>query len=122
MKKQTGLQYLETIFRYLASTLDGFTTEEIKEIFQQALSEKEGDYIMTLAEKLKEEGKIEGKIEGKVEGLHDTIELGITLKFPNHLDDVMNRVKDIHDLNMLTEIKESIKTAENISQILSLVK
>ena len=41
MTKQTGLQYLETIFRYLASTLDGFTTEEIKDIFQQALSEKE---------------------------------------------------------------------------------
>nr|WP_320013414.1 hypothetical protein [uncultured Desulfobacter sp.] len=118
MTKQTGLQYLETIFRYLASTLDGFTTEEIKNIFVQALSEKEGDYIMTLAEKLKEEGKI----EGKVEGLHDTIELGITLKFPDHLDDVMNRVKGIHDLNVLTEIKESIKTAENISQILSLIK
>ena len=77
---------------------------------------------MTLAEKLKEEGKIEGKIEGKVEGLHDTIELGITLKFPDHLDDVMNRVKGIHDLNVLTEIKESIKTADDISQILSFIK
>ena len=73
---------------------------------------------MTLAEKLKEEGKI----EGKVEGLHDTIELGITLKFPDHLDDVMNRVKGIHDLNVLTEIKESIKTADDISQILSFIK
>jgi len=69
---------------------------------------------MTLAEKLKEEGKIEG--------LHDTIEFDITLKFPDHLDDVMNRVKDVHDLNVLTEIKESIKTAEDISQILLFIK
>lgn len=56
MEKDTGLKYFETILRYLVSTMDDITTETIKEIAEQALSKKEGEYIMTLADKLRKEG------------------------------------------------------------------
>jgi hypothetical protein len=73
---------------------------------------------MTLAEKLHNEGRLEGKLEG----LREAIELGITLKFPGDIDTVMARVNKIDDLDTLKNIKEAIKTAQGISEILALIK
>ncbi len=88
---------------------------------EQSISKETGEYIMTLAEKLRKEGEEKGKLEGKLEGLRETIELGITLKFPEDIDTVMARVNNIDDLDTLVEIKETIKTAKDISQILALI-
>ena len=73
-------------------------------LIEKALSKQEGEYIMTLAEKLRQEGKAEGKIEGKQEGLRDAIELGMTLKFPGHVDEVMEQVANLSDLEALKKV------------------
>jgi predicted transposase YdaD len=89
---------------------------------EQPISKETGGYIMTLAEKLRKEGEERGKLEGKLEGLRETIELGITLKFPGDIDTVMAKVNKMNDLYALKKIKEGIKTANDISEILSLIK
>jgi len=120
MEKETGLQYLETVIRYLASVLeeDELSLKEIKEMAELAISKDTGEYIMTLAEKLRQEGEERGKIEGLKEGE----ELGITLKFPGDIDTVMVAVNKIDDLKTLVKIKEAIKTAKESSEILALLK
>jgi predicted transposase YdaD len=40
---------------------------------EQSISKETGEYIMTLAEKLRKEGEEKGKLEGKLEGLRETI-------------------------------------------------
>ena len=117
MEKETGMQYLETVLRYLFNTVDGVSTETIKEIVEQALSKKEGGFTMTLAERLRMEGKNEGKIEGKIEGLRQAIELGMALKFPDHASEITSRVDEITDINVLEKIKDAIITAKDVSQI-----
>jgi predicted transposase YdaD len=97
------------------------TTEEIKEIVEKALSRREGDYIMTLAEKLHNEGKVEGKIEGKIEGLLEAIELGMSLKFPDKIYAVMSSIQKISDINVLRQIKDTIKSARSDSEIMALL-
>ncbi|MDY0223535.1 MAG: Rpn family recombination-promoting nuclease/putative transposase, partial [Desulfobacterium sp.] len=99
MEKETGMQYLETMLRYLVSVVgeeDNLSLDQIKEMAEQAISKNMGGYIMTIAEKLRQEGKQEGKLEGKLEGelkgLREGIELGITLKFPEHIEAVMLEV------------------------------
>ena len=85
---------------------------------------------MTLAERLRNEGEERGRQEGLVEGekrgerkgYREAIELGITLKFPGDIDTVMVRVNNIDDVDTLAEIKEAIKTANDISEILALLK
>jgi predicted transposase/invertase (TIGR01784 family) len=116
MEKDTGLQYLEEVVRYLASVLDekDLSLKEMKEIAEQAVSKDTGGYIMTLAEKLRNEGKLEG--------LREAIELGITLKFPGDIDAVMARVNVLDDLETLTAVKEAIKTAKDGAEILALLK
>ena len=124
MEKETGLQYLETVIRYLASVLDEdeLSLKQIKEMAEQAISKETGEYIMTLAEKLRKEGEERGKLEGKLEGLKETIELGITLKFPEDIDIVMFEVNKINDVEKLVKIKEAIKIAKDNSQVLTLLK
>lgn len=114
MDKETGLQYLETILRYLFSTMDDITPEIIKEIAEQALSRTEGEYAMTLADKLRKEGEIRG--------LADAVELGMILKFPDHVGAVMAAVSEIKEREALKKIKEAIKTAKDVSEIMQLVK
>jgi hypothetical protein len=45
MEKETGLQYFETVLRYLFNTMDDISAEIIKEVAEQALSTREGEYI-----------------------------------------------------------------------------
>ena len=68
MNSETGLQCLEVVLRYLFGTREDVSTESMKELVEQALSGKEGGFVMTLAEKLRKEGEIKGKIKGKIEG------------------------------------------------------
>jgi predicted transposase/invertase (TIGR01784 family) len=133
MEKETGLQYLETVLRYLFNTVDDISAETIKEVAEQALSTSEGEYIMTLAERLRKEGemrgeirgklegrlegRLEGEIRGKLEGMKDAIELGMVLKFPDQRDYVMAEVQKINDLDTLIKIKEAIKTAKAVSEL-----
>lgn len=130
MEKETGLQYFETVLRYLFSTIDDISAETIREAAEQTLSGKEGEYIMTLAERLRNEGRIEGEIKGEIKGeirgeirgLNDAIELGMTLKFSDQVDPVMAEVRKINDLGTLIKIKDAIKTAKDASEILLLLK
>ena len=125
MQKETGLQYLETTLRYLFNTVDNISPETIKDIAEQAISEKAGEYIMTLAERLRKEGEIrgelKGRLEGKLEGLADAIELGMTLKFPDQCEAVMAGIKKIKDIDILLKIKDTIKIAKDVSEILMLL-
>ena len=128
VEKETGLQYLETIIRYLASVLDEeeLSLQQIKEMAEQAISKEAGGYIMTLAEKLRKEGEKRGLIEGekrgerkgKLEGFREAIELGITLKFPGDINAVMAKVNKIDDLETLVKITKALKTAKDGSEIL----
>jgi len=113
--QETGLQYLETVMRYLSSVLEEETLapEEIKRMAEQAISKDAGGYMVTLAEKWRNEGKIEG--------LKDAIELGLTIKFPENSNTVMGTVKQIYDLDLLVKLKEAVKTSRDISEILILL-
>jgi predicted transposase YdaD len=123
-EKETGLQWLEVFIRYIVSARqeEDLSAKNIVEIAEQAISKETGEYVMTLLEKLRNEGRLEGEERGEIKGLKEAIELGITLKFPGDIDTVMVEVNKIDDLGTLKEIKETIKTAQDISEILALLK
>ena len=122
MEKETGLQYLETVIRYLASVLDEdeLSLNQIKEMAEQAISKETGEYIMTLAEKLRKEGEKRGEKRG-IRGLKEAIEVGMAVKFPADLDTVMAEVNKIDNLETLVKITKTIHTAQDISEILALL-
>jgi predicted transposase/invertase (TIGR01784 family) len=124
MEKETGLEWLEVVLRYLASARDDddLSEDQIKEIVEQAISKDLGGFVMTLAEKLRNEGELRGEIRGEIKAFREGIELGITYKFPGDIDAVMTEVNKIDDPATLKEITKAVHTAKDISEIMALLK
>ena len=120
MEKETGLQWLETVLRYLISVVseDDLSLEQIKDIAEQAISKETGEYIMTLAEKLRNEGELKGEIKG----LKGGIETAIILKFSEDIDMMMALVHKVEDLDVLNKVNEALKTKQDRVEILALLK
>jgi predicted transposase/invertase (TIGR01784 family) len=112
--KETGMQYFEVIIKYILNTRDDLTINSLKEAVKQTIPERSED-IMTLAERLREEGKKEGKIEGQREELMDTIyiQLNKKLKLNTLPDELSGRIK-------LLEIEQLRRIRDNIFDITSL--
>ncbi|MCA1793854.1 MAG: transposase, partial [Desulfobacteraceae bacterium] len=119
-EKETGLQWLEVFIRYIVSARqkEDLSAKNLVEIAEQAMSKETGEYVMTLLEKLQNEGEIKGEIKG----LKEAIEMGITFKFPGDIEAVMSRVNKIDDPKTLKEITKTIYSANDISEILALLK
>jgi hypothetical protein len=96
--------------------------DQIKEIVEQAISKDLGGFVMTLAEKLRNEGELRGEIKGEIKAFREGIELGITYKFPGDIDAVMTEVNKIDDPATLKEITKAVHTAKDISEIMALLK
>ena len=67
-RKRTGMQYLETVLRYLYAVRDDMDPEETEKKLVSAIDEDKKEGIVTVAEKLRNEGRVEGEIQGKIEG------------------------------------------------------
>jgi predicted transposase/invertase (TIGR01784 family) len=82
-RQETGLEYLETLLRYLTRGTDKIEAEELREAVEATIPEG-GALMATIAAKWKEEGRQEGlaiaakwKEEGRKEGLEEGLEQGL---------------------------------------------
>jgi hypothetical protein len=87
----------------------------------KAISKDMGGFVMTLAEKLRNESEQKGKLEG-IKGLREAIETGAAVKFPGDIDTVMAKVNQTDDLETLVEVAKTIYTTNDISEIMALLK
>ncbi len=67
--QRTGLQYLETLLRYVASAADRIGPEDLRAAIDTAFPEKGEDIMPTLAEKWIEEGVQRGIQQGIQQGI-----------------------------------------------------
>ncbi len=74
---EDGLSYVEMVLRYLVSAAKNVTVDTLKNIVEESLSEKEGDFVMTLAETLRKEGYEQGIEQGIGQGIEQGIGQGI---------------------------------------------
>ena len=71
--KQTGIEYFETIMRYVFSARINMTKNDVDEIFDKigTVYPEGSEVVMTLAEIFREEGVLKGKEEGMREGIKE---------------------------------------------------
>ena len=62
-QKDTGMEYIETILRYICNTSDALTWKEMETKLVQAFDEDRKGDIMTIADELRMEGEIRGEIK-----------------------------------------------------------
>lgn len=95
-------EYLETLLRYLAATIDVDQMDNLKTELEKTI-ESGGKQMPTIAEKWfqdgKAEGKNEGKTEGKIEDANKMIELGMS-------DDEIHTITGL-ELKQIEELRKN---------------
>ncbi len=119
-EKETGLQYFESLIKYVFSNVDNITTEQFQSIISKTLSEDKGGIIMTLAEKLRNEGLERGLEQGLLEG----IEFAVSIKFGGTDDcrSVIAKIKTTNDINRLKALKGKIKSAKTVPELIRIIE
>jgi predicted transcriptional regulator len=82
-----ALQWVATIYRYMAGTMD-IEAEVVQDIAQQTLSTSKRDTVMTLAERLHRKGLMEGKLEGRLEGRQSVLQRQLAKRFGDSVLDI----------------------------------
>lgn len=85
--KQTGMEYFETFIRYIFSAAKNLTREDAVEVIRKVENTySEGrEFVMTLADILREEGKEEGKEEGIRKGKEAVVKNAVKEGMKIHL-------------------------------------
>ncbi len=127
-KKETGLQYIESLIKYSLSNVENITPEEFIKKIETALPEVKGGTIMTtLAEQFinkgMEQGLEQGLEQGMEQGLFEGMEFAVDMKFGNTPDSktAISIIKNIKNIHQLKAIKKSIKKAETASELIKLI-
>ncbi|HKK33931.1 MAG TPA: Rpn family recombination-promoting nuclease/putative transposase [Desulfomicrobiaceae bacterium] len=77
---ETGLKWMEVIFRYMLETMD-INEHDLREMAQKALDPGKEDTIMTLADRLRKEGEEKGLEKGIVKGHNELFNRLLHKKF-----------------------------------------
>ena len=96
LEKETGMQYIETVLRYILGTADGIGIDDLKTIVANNLSESQENTIISLAEKIKQEGRVEGRMEGRMEGEFELLAKIISAKFRMPPETVKDRLAGLN--------------------------
>ncbi len=122
LEKQTVPQYLETVFRYIINNIDDISADDLTKIVKESLSEKQGELVMTLAEKLRKEGFEKGIQQGIQQGLIEGIELAVSLKFINDAFKIVPLIYQVKDTSQLKAIKSALVTAKTADELIEIIK
>ncbi len=126
-EKETGLQYFESLIKYIFSNVEDITTEQFQTIVSNTLSEDKGGMIMTLAEKLRNEGLEKGLEKGLRKGLEkgliEGIEFAVSIKFgdTDNCKTVIAKIRNIKDINRLKALKGKIKSAKTVPELIKFI-
>ena len=125
-KKETGLEYIERVLRYLTSGTDKITEGELIEILKEVYTE--GERLMpTIAQQWIEQGisigekqgwtkgHQEGREEGRQETLVETLQQILTVRFGVYKGKFASRFAAL-DLATLKQLREPALTASTLAE------
>ncbi len=128
-EQRSGLEYLETILRYVAQGTDRVTEKGLQETVEGVLAAEGGEAMRTLAEKWLEQGREQGLKQGMEQGLQQGmqqglregllsgIELGLELKFGSAGVHLLPEIYKIEDMDVLRAIREGLKHVDTPEEL-----
>jgi len=127
MQQETGLQYMQTLLRYLIANIEDMSSEKLKSIVEGSMSEKEGETVMTFANTMLgksfyqgvEQGMQQGMLQELKEAVMDLMDIRYgTLGETDHVKRLINTMGNIERLKAL---KHKIKSGASIAEITSMM-
>jgi hypothetical protein len=103
---ETDIRYRQGLERGLERGLEKGLEEGLEKGLEEGL------------EKGREDGRTEGRLQGLKQGLIEAIELAVELKFGAHSLELIKGVKSINDIDELERIKEVIRRAGSIDDVI----
>jgi len=121
--KETALEYLETILRYVSAAAESVTQEALMEVLETALSGQEGDIMPTIAERWIEQGLQKGLQKGFEEGLlqgqqalRESILDLLHLRFDVSSSSVVEQLGAVRDIASLRALLRHAATATTLAE------
>ena len=111
-RSRTGLEYVETVLRYLTVATDKIELPDLRAAAAEAWQGGE-DIMPTIAQTLREEGMQQGMLQG--------IELGLELKFGASALRLMPQLREVQDVAVLQAIYDGIRTTDSPDELLELL-
>ncbi len=115
-QKETGLEYIETVLRYLTSGTDKITKDDLNKLLRKVYTE--GEKLMpTIAEQWVEQGKEIGEKKGERKALNRTL----TVRFDVVLGEFDERFEplDLKSLEQLNEVALTVQTLAEFKKALA---
>ncbi len=113
---QSGLQYVETVLRYLVAGTEKVSEAQLQGAVETALQEG-GTLMGTIAEKWMEQGVERGLEQGLERGLSEGIELALEVKFGEAGLALVPQVRRLRDTSALRRLRDAIRTAESPDEL-----
>jgi len=134
--RQTGLEFLETLLRYLSQATDQITEEQLKEAVETVFPAG-GVLMTTIAERWMEQGKQQGLQQGMQQGLQQGMRQGLQqgvqqgiregllagitlvleLRFSSEGLRLLPEIYKIEDVDVLRAVHEGLKTAGTLEEL-----
>jgi predicted transposase/invertase (TIGR01784 family) len=130
-RQETGLEYVETLLRYLTRGTEKVGAEELRKAVEATIPEG-GALMATIAAKWKEEGreegrreglaiaaqwKEEGREEGRREGLLAGIEVALEIRFGQEGLKLLPEISKIEDVDVLRAVHSSLKHVRSLEEL-----
>jgi predicted transposase/invertase (TIGR01784 family) len=116
-QRETGLEYLETVLRYVAGGTEQLTEEELRQVVQEVLAE--GERLMpTIAEQWIEQGRQEGLEQGLERGRETALNLlrrFLVRRFEVALDRFDQELQGL-TLEAIEQLSEAAFEAESLAE------
>ena len=116
-KQRTGLEYLETIWRYLATATDRVTEADLRQAVEAAFPQVGGGIMSTIADKWIEQGMQQGIQQGMRQGLSAGIKLGLKLRFGGEALRLLPEIYKIEDVDVLQAVQDGIDTVTTLDEL-----
>ncbi len=118
--QRTGLEYLETVLRYLSGGTDKITEETLQKVVEEVFPEG-GKLMATIAEKWLEQGMEQGLEQGLQQGMQQGLltglELGLELKFGREGLQLLPEIRKLEDVDLLQTIHQRLKAANSVDDL-----
>lgn len=122
LNKRSGLEYLETLLKYVASGSDRIREEDIERGVKEILQEKGGDIMPTLAEQWIEQGMQQGIQQGVSETAREALIEVLEERFGTISQTLRGRLKGITDPDLLKSLFKKALSIGSLEEFSNEVK
>ena len=106
------------LLRYYTQVNDGMP-EPLRKMFREAAGAQHEEAVMTMWDRLQEEGEIKGLAKGKAEGKAEAVLAVLSARGISIPDEVRTRVLACHDVVLLERWIVRASTATSIAEAIS---